>query len=149
MEWFAFLFYFLIAVFCTLVLWFTIKVGFRDSSTSESTFPEPKEIDTIPLVAKERLFWNFSSVLIVILLLLLLLGISVRDLPLSHPVTLTLGSALILIWMISLLSRMLSFWTAPGALLPDFPEFLLPDFSEFEELEPIPVPETTDKRENA
>ncbi|QDU08380.1 hypothetical protein [Gimesia aquarii] len=149
MEWFAFLIYFLIAFFCTLVLWFMIKVCFRDTIPSEPKLPEPKEIDTIPLVAKERLYWNFSSVLIVILTLLLVLGISVRDLPLSHPVILTLGGALILIWMISLWSKMLSFWPPVLALLPDLPEFLLSDFSEFGELEPIPVPETTDKSENA
>lgn len=140
MEWFAFLFYFLIAVFCTIVLWFTIKVGFRDSTASEPTFPEPKEIDTIPLVAKEQLYWNFSSVLIVIFTLMLLLGISVRDLPLSHPVTLTLGGALILIWMISLWSKMLSFWHPTIALFPDS--------RELEELIPQSLLKTTDKSEN-
>ena len=141
MEWFAFLIYFLIAFFCTLVLWFTIKVGFRGSASSEPMLPEPKEIDTFPLVARERLYWNFSSVLIVILTLLLVLGMSVRDLTLSHPVVLTLGGALILIWMISLWSKMLSFWHPVLALFPDA--------RELEELIPQSVPETTDKSENA
>ncbi len=141
MEWFAFLIYFLIALFCSSVLWFTIKLGFRDSTSLKSAFPESTEFDTLPAVAKARLFWNFSSALIVVLTLILLMGISVRQLPLSHPVTLTLGGALILIWVISLWSRMLSFGPPAGALLPDLPEF--------EELESKPVPETTDEKEGA
>ena len=129
MEWFAFLIYFLIAVCCSLVAWFTIKVGFRVSTLSEPVLAEPEELNAskaIPSDQTSRLYWNFTTALIVVPTLLLVLGIAVQTASLKDPVTGTLAMALVLIWCMALWSGMLSF---PVQVLADN-QTQRPDFSE-------------------
>jgi|GEM_PF-2032044 len=145
MEWFAFLIYFLIAACCALVVWFMIKMGFRVLTPPESVFREPTRIsaaNTVPTAQTPRLFWNFTSTLIVIPTLLLVLGIAVRNLPLQNPVTYTLGSLLLLIWCMALWSGMLAF---PKPLPVDKPAS--PDRFEQQtpELKPASQPPTIPK----
>lgn len=125
MEWFAFLFYFLIATFSSLVLWFTIKIGFRNSvpyefESAESTKNSPTIID--PSIERRRLSWNFSSTLLIIPTLILVLGVTIRTTSILDPVTSVPGVALILIWFITLWTRMLSFQKSVPVFSPDIPE---------------------------
>lgn len=145
MEWFAFLIYLLNALFSSVVLWFTIKVGFRNAIPYELESAELSAKKADALIAansKTGLFWNFSSVLIIIPTFILLLGISVRHLPLHNPVTYTLGGALLLIWCIALWSGMLSFPQQTKTSAPAMPD----DLSENGEPNPA-VPELTDSKE--
>jgi len=129
MEWFAFLIYFLVAVCCSLVAWFTIKVGFRVPTLSEPVIAKPEELNFSKADSSNQtscLYWNFTAALIVVPTLLLVLGIAVQTASLKDPVTLTLAIALILIWCMALWSGMLSF---PDQVLADN-QNQRPDFSE-------------------
>lgn len=111
MDWFLFLKYFLFAVCCTLVVWFTIKIGFRSSADIEEVAPEPEVLpgdDSRPATL-QRLYWNFTAVLIVVPTLLLVLGITTQTAAWNHPVSITLAGALLLIWGMTFWTGMLSF----------------------------------------
>lgn len=141
MEWFAFLFYFLIATFSSLALWFTIKIGFRNTvpyelESAESTKIRPVVVD--PSIERTRLSWNFSSTLLIIPTLLLVLGIAVRTSSISDPVTWVPGVALILIWFITLWTKMLSFQKSVPVFSPDKPEPKTVDMKA--------VPQTTERK---
>ncbi|WP_298867277.1 hypothetical protein [uncultured Gimesia sp.] len=134
MEWFAFLIYFLIAALCTLVVWFTIKVGFRVSTLSEPVLTDPMELNASQAGLADqtrRLYWNFAATLIVVPTLLLVLGIAVQTAPLKQPITGTLAIALVLIWCMSFWSGMLSF---PSRVPADHPS-QRPDESELAKTE--------------
>ncbi len=146
MEWFAFLIYFLIAVLCTLVVWFTIKVGFRVTTFSEPVLAEPMDLNASqagPADQTRRLYWNFTATLIVVPTLLLVLGIAVQTAPLKQPITGTLALALILIWCMSLWSGMLSF---PARVLADYSS-QPPDISELTESEHELTQRSTETKE--
>ncbi|QDT91142.1 hypothetical protein [Gimesia algae] len=111
MDWFLFLKYSLFAVCCTLVVWFTIKIGFRSSPDIEEIQPETEALpgDDSQADALRRLYWNFTAVLIVVPTLLLILGISMQTAAWNHPVTGTLACAVVLIWGMGFWTGMLSF----------------------------------------
>lgn len=111
MDWFLFLKYFLIAVCCTLVVWFTIKIGFRSSADIEEVSPEPEILpgDDSQSAVLQRLYWNFTAVLIVVPTLLLVLGITLQTAAWNHPVSITLAGALLLIWGMTFWTGMLAF----------------------------------------
>lgn len=142
MEWFAFLIYILIAACCAMIVWFTIKMGFRVSTPPESAFPELMRIsatDAVPTEQTQRLFWNFTSTLIVIPTILLVLGIAVRNLPLQNPVTYTLGGSLLLIWCMALCSGMLASREQLPVDKPASPDILEQTVSELKPTSQLPT----------
>ncbi|MCA9004976.1 MAG: hypothetical protein KDA70_06840 [Planctomycetaceae bacterium] len=128
MDWFLFLKYLFIAVCCTLIVWFTIKIGFRSSTDIEAVPPEPEVLpgDDSRSTVLRRLYWNFTAVLIVVPTLLLVLGTTLQTAAWNQPVTLTLAGALLLIWG-------MSFWTGMLAFPDPVQKTELTDFSAFHE----------------
>lgn len=129
MEWFTFLIYLLIAMCCSLVVWFTIKLGFRATPPSEPILAEGEKFlttDTGTSDPTPHWYWNFTATLMVIPTLLLVLGSSIEISSLINPVTGTLAVALVLIWGMALWSGLLAF-SEQAPLENQRP---LPEFSE-------------------
>ncbi|MCH9655845.1 MAG: hypothetical protein K0U86_14460 [Planctomycetes bacterium] len=148
MEWFAFLIYILIAALCTLVVWFTIKVGFRVSTLSEPVLAEPENFLTTDTGSSDQtphLYWNFTATLIVIPTLILTLGFFAEITSLINPVTGTLAVALALIWGMAFWSGMLAF-PKQSPLENQIP---LPEFSEPTAKESSEVQHTIDPKETS